>query len=81
MTYRNKKNLKVDRELSLIISDGPDKSFSVMRIGTLRSTTRQPRRRSVNIYKQEKLSESWLKLKWTVNIFTMTLILELKNSI
>ena len=51
MTYRNKKNLKVDRELSLIISDGPDKSFSVMRIGTLRSTTRQPRRRSVNIYK------------------------------
>ena len=51
MTYRNKKNLKVDRELSLIISDGPDKSFSVMRIGTLRSTTRQPRRRSVIIYK------------------------------
>ena len=51
MTYRNKKNLKVDRELSLIISDGPDKSFSVMRIGTLRSTTRQPRRRSVNMYK------------------------------
>ena len=51
MTYRNKKNLKIDRELSLIISDGPDKSFSVMRIGTLRSTTRQPRRRSVNMYK------------------------------
>ena len=51
MTYRNKKNLKVDRELSLIISDGPDKSFSVMRIGTLRSTTRQPRRQSVNMYK------------------------------
>ena len=66
MTYRNKKNLKVDRELSLIISDGPDKSFSVMRIGTLRSTTWQPRRRSV---------------KRIVNIFTMTLILELKNSI